>query len=72
MEEEYKDVYKMLEEMAGLIHQDLKPASDTSEEEKKETDSDDSDDEFGGDRDVGWEGARQRKKSPFRGGQQPK
>jgi hypothetical protein len=42
-----------------------------SEEEKKsedsEDDSDDEDDAFGGDRDIEWAGASQRKKSPFKG-----
>ena len=67
--DEYKDVYKMLEEMAGLIQQDLRQSpSNQSEEEKKSEDSDDDDDEeFENDRDVAWAGASQRKKSPFRG-----
>ena len=68
----------MLEEMASLIHDDMKPSSPVgsnsdkayNEEEEADRDDDsDSDDDFGGDRDVHWNGAlnRRKSKSPMRG-----
>ena len=50
----------MLEEMAGLIKQDLKPSSSSDEEEKKkgeESDDEDDDEDFGTDRDINWKDA---------------
>lgn len=63
----------MLEEMANLIQNDMKPSGLSDEEEKKSgdsnEDSDDDDDFEDDDRDTAWAGASQRKKSksPLRG-----
>ncbi len=61
--EEYNEVYRMLEEMAGIVKMNLdNPQQSSDEEEKKKgeesDDEDDSDDDFGTDRDINWADAR--------------
>ena len=58
-ENEYKDVYRMLEEMAGIVQLGLGPAQEEEEEEEKKfSDSDSEDDDFGDNsRYVNWDGS---------------
>lgn len=61
--EEYNEVYRMLEEMAGIVKMNLdNPQQSSDEEEKKKggnsDEDDDSDDDFGTDRDINWKDAR--------------
>jgi hypothetical protein len=87
VEDDYNEVYKMLEEMAGIVKMNLnhgaskgsssdeeaKIRGEESDGEDNSHDDDESDDDFGTDRDINWADARQRRKSksPLRGRGKP-